>query len=91
MDYSAPGSFIHGILQARRLEWVAIFFSRGSSQPRDRIWGSCIACRLFTDQQQGKPCFLGIFHLNGSLSSVNMYVHSLGMWVGPVAISNVAA
>ena len=52
---------------------------------------SCIACRLFTDQQQGKPCFLGIFHLNGSLSSVNMYVHSLGMWVGPVAISNVAA
>ena len=33
MDCSPPGSFIHGILQARILEWVAISFSRGSSQP----------------------------------------------------------
>ena len=36
MDYSLPGSSVHGILQARILEWVAISFSRGSSQPRDR-------------------------------------------------------
>ena len=36
MDCSLPGSSIHGIFQARVLEWVAIFFSRGSSQPRDR-------------------------------------------------------
>ena len=35
MDYSLPGSFVHGILQARILEWVAIPFSRGSFQPRD--------------------------------------------------------
>ena len=35
MDCSPPGSFIHGILQARILEWVAIPSSRGSSQPRD--------------------------------------------------------
>ena len=35
MDCSLPGSSVHGILQARLLEWVAIFFSRGSSQPRD--------------------------------------------------------
>ena len=35
MDYSPPGFPIHGILQARILEWVAISFSRGSSQPRD--------------------------------------------------------
>ena len=35
MDCSPPGSSIHGILQARILEWVAISFSRGSSQPRD--------------------------------------------------------
>ena len=32
MDYSLPGSSVHGILQARTLEWVAILFSRGSSQ-----------------------------------------------------------
>ena len=35
MDYSQPGSSVHGILQARILEWVAILSSRGSSQPRD--------------------------------------------------------
>ena len=33
MDYSLPGSFVHGILQARILEWVAMLSSRGSSQP----------------------------------------------------------
>ena len=35
MDCSPPGSFVHGILQARILEWVAMPSSRGSSQPRD--------------------------------------------------------
>ena len=45
---SLPGSSIHGIFQARVLEWVAISFSRGSSLPRDRTRVSCIAGRLFT-------------------------------------------
>ena len=36
MDYSLPGSSVHGILQARILEWVATSSSRGSCQPRDR-------------------------------------------------------
>ena len=35
MDCSPPGSSVHGILQARVLEWAAISFSRGSSRPRD--------------------------------------------------------
>ena len=35
MDCSPSGSSVHGILQARILEWVAMIFSRGSSQPRD--------------------------------------------------------
>ena len=47
MDCSPPGSSIHGILQARILEWVAISFSRGSSRPRDRTQGSHIAGRCF--------------------------------------------
>ena len=34
-DCSLPGSYVHGIFQARILEWVAISFSRGSSRPRD--------------------------------------------------------
>ena len=43
MDCSPPGSSVHGILQARILEWVAVSFSRGSSQPRDRTQVSWIA------------------------------------------------
>ena len=46
MDRSLPGSYIHGIFQARILEWVAISFFRGSSWPRDWTWFSVIAGRL---------------------------------------------
>ena len=48
MDCSPPGSSVHGILQVRMLEWVAISFSRGSSQSRDQTQVFCIAGRLFT-------------------------------------------
>ena len=48
MDCSPPGSSVHGILQARILEWVAIPFSRGSSWPRDWTRVSCIAGGFFT-------------------------------------------
>ena len=48
MDYSPPGSSVRGILQARILEWVAMSFSRRSSQPRDRTQVSCFAGRFFT-------------------------------------------
>ena len=48
MDCSLPGSSIHGIFQARVLEWVAISFSRGSSWPRNRTRVSHIAGRCFT-------------------------------------------
>ena len=44
MDCSPPGSSVHRILQARLLEWVAISFSRGSSQPRDQTHISCVFC-----------------------------------------------
>ena len=42
MDCSTPGSSVHGISQARILEWVAISFSKGSSWPRGRTHTSCI-------------------------------------------------
>ena len=48
VDCSLPGYFVHGILQARILEWVAISFSRGSSWPRYHTRVSCIAGRFFT-------------------------------------------
>ena len=47
MDGSLPGSAVHGIYQARILEWAAISFSRGSSQRKDRGRVSCIADRRF--------------------------------------------
>ena len=43
-----PVSSVHGILQAKILEWAAISFFRGSSRPRGRTWVSHIACRCFT-------------------------------------------
>ena len=48
MDCNSPGSSVHGIFQARVLEWVAISFSRESSQPSDRTGVSCTAGRRFT-------------------------------------------
>ena len=48
VDYSLPGSSVHGILPARILEWVAISFSKGSSPPRDQTWVSHIGGRFFT-------------------------------------------
>ena len=48
IDCSLPGSFVHGIFQAIVLEWIAISFSRGSSQPRARTRVSRIVDRRFT-------------------------------------------
>ena len=44
MDCRPLGSSVHGILQARILEWVALPLSKGSFQPRNRTWVSCISC-----------------------------------------------
>ena len=59
MDCSLPSSSIHGIFQERILEWVAISFSRGSSQPKDQTHISCISCFgrwiLYQLSHQGSP------------------------------------
>ena len=52
MDCSLPGSTVHGIFQAKILEWVAISFSRGSSPPRDR---TCTSCGLLHWQAGSLP------------------------------------
>ena len=54
MDYSLPGSPVHGIFQARMLEWVAISFSTGSSWPRDQTHVSSLAAGFFTTEPPGK-------------------------------------
>ena len=58
MDHSPPGSSVHGISQARILEWVAMPFSRGSSPPRDGNHISCVSYisgGFFTTELLGKP------------------------------------
>ena len=59
MYYSPPASSVHGIFQARILEWVTISSSKVSSRFRDRISVSCvcyIAGRSLTTEPSGKPC-----------------------------------
>ena len=51
MHCSPPGSSVHGILQARTPEWVAMTSSRGSSQPRDRTAVSCIGRQTLLSRQ----------------------------------------
>ena len=60
MEFSLPGSSVHGILEGRVLEWVAIFFSRRSSLPRDRgIEPVCPAMQAdsFPAEPLGKPYY----------------------------------
>ena len=56
MDCSLPGSSVHGIFQARVLEWVAISFCRGSARLRDQTWVSHIVGRCFYHlSHEGSP------------------------------------
>ena len=81
-DCSPPGSYVHGILQARILEYVAIPFSRGSSQLRDQT--SCIAGRFYSSWATWKIrnyyyCFKPL-HSGGALlhshSSRNTHIYT---------------
>ena len=71
MDYSPPGSSVHGVFQARILEWVAISFCTGSSWPRDWTQVSCVFClagRFFITeplkQKDINNVTLKFFHIN---------------------------
>ena len=78
MDCSPPGCSVHGILQARKLQWVAISFPRGSSQPRDQTWVSCIAGRFFT-------IWATRYLLETSLYPSNStYTNTSATWAAPV-------
>ena len=75
---------VHGILQARTLEWVAILFSRGSSQPRDRTQVSHVAGGFFTSwttrkaPQVSKFClFFSFFHSVPQTGKFQIYIFPL--------------
>ena len=55
MDCNPPGTSVLGILQARILEWVAVPFSRASSQPTGRTWVSHLAGRFFMSEPPEMP------------------------------------
>ena len=81
MDSSLPGSAIHGIFQARILEWAAISFSRRYSQPRDRTWVFGIADRCFTVWATREVLHIGSPHLHSIISSTNSEKdQKLGQW-----------
>ena len=76
VDCSPPGFSVHGIFQARILEWVAIFFCRGSSWPRDQTHISCVSCIgrqifFFTTEPPGKP----IFYIHMVYVHMSVYIY----------------
>ena len=80
MDCSLPGFSVHGILQARILEWVAIPFSRGSSQPRDQTQVSHTVGGFFTVWATGEAisqnCIKLIFLCDDLLVCLNVVLFS---------------
>ena len=92
MDCSLPGSSVHGIFQAIVLEWIAISFSRGLSQPRNWTWVSRIVDRCFTiwatrKVLEGLVGLHRIIHLQ--LLQRYWSGHKLGLlWYGMVCLGN---
>ena len=91
IDCCPPGFSVHGILQARRLECVAISFSRESSLPRDQTLVSCISSRFFTiwaiyaSPEQGIKGFFsgGNFSAHNEIFNRAFWVHL----IKPAAVS----
>ena len=75
VDCHPPGlDFVHGISQARMLEWVAIFFSKGSFWPRNWTFISCIGMRIFHHWATGEaPCIALSCLLKTIISSFSWY------------------
>ena len=74
VDYSPPGSSIHGDSPSRILDWVAMSSSRESSQPRDWTQVSCIAGGFFTDWTTRKaPCMSKLDQIGNGSSNIYSY------------------
>ena len=80
MGYNSSGSSVHGILQARILEWVAIPFSRGSSRPRDQTQVSCTASAFFTIWATREAQGLIQTYQNYILTFAKTHVFSFNEW-----------
>ena len=78
--WSLPGSMVHGIFQARILEWAAISFSRGSSQPRDEPRSPALQTDALPSQPLGKPWC--------TLHMLNKHSDNIQSWHTPFQIWN---
>ena len=78
MDCSLPGSSVHGILQARILEWIAISFSRGSCRPGIETWSPILQADSLLPGQPGS-----LFNCQIKISISESLVRSLG-WDNPL-------
>ena len=86
MNCSLPGSSVHGIFQARLLEWVAISSFRGSSQPRDQTCVSCISCigKYLPLAPPGKSSswdYWTVFKVSNFVSVLTLLISRLGSHV----------
>ena len=69
MNHSPPGPSVHGILQARILEWVAIFFSTGASWPRNWTRSPALQADALPAELHGKPIYA--IHQHKSAASIH--------------------
>ena len=88
MDCSLPGSSVHWISQARILEWIAISFSRESSQPRDWTWVSCIGKWILYHWATREACgywliWQGIFFVHNIIIFVVQSLSHIWLFVTP--------
>ena len=84
MDCSPPGSSVHGISQARMLEWVAIPFSRGCSRPRDRTWSCILQADSLLSEPPGKSQLLGSFPLDPAKPTLDSWPPKLSGFKNPL-------
>ena len=90
LDYSLPGSFVHGIIQARILKWVAISFFSGSSQHRDQTPVSALTGRFFSSSTTWEApgtfymlatilyiTFISPFRFHNHRDCISIHIHSL--------------
>ena len=78
-DCSPPGSSVHGILQARVLEWVVTSSSRGSSQPRGQTHISCISADSLLSEPPGKPLTALLTKVSQNFSKFSVNPDHLGI------------
>ena len=81
MDYGPPGSSVHGIFQARAPEWVAISYSKGSSQPRDRtsmsLASPALADGFFTNCATSTKEDMTIVNINAFNIEASQYIRQM--------------